>query len=148
MVPFDPHDKTDRIETAAVLAILTFEILKVFDGLLLAITQSPEDGVLTKLGKQIVVAIVIGLVISLSIFSLQLLLFRFRYYPILISLRLKDGEVQSIVLCVIRLFAFVYVFMIVVYTIYRESVCFDFIPQSENFTVADQVLLRIVSVDC
>ena len=55
----DPQ-KTDRWETAAILGVLTFEILKVFDDALLAVTESADDGVLVKLGKKIILVIIIG----------------------------------------------------------------------------------------
>lgn len=65
--------------------------------------------------------------------------FRSRYYPTLISLQLKDTF--------IRFLAFIYVIVIIAYTTYRESFCLDFMPHSENFSVRDELNLRIVRLD-
>lgn len=60
MMPFPSHQKTDRAETAAILGILTFEILKVFDDIFLAVSGSADGGILTKLIKQTIIIIVVG----------------------------------------------------------------------------------------
>ena len=57
--PSDLHQTVDRAETVAIFGILTFEILKVFDDVLVAVSGS-ADGILTKLGKQILIVILIG----------------------------------------------------------------------------------------
>ncbi len=49
-----------RYETAAIFGILTSEILKVFDEILLGISGASDDGVLVKLGKRLIFVIVIG----------------------------------------------------------------------------------------
>lgn len=59
-VSVDLHRDTDRYKTAAILGILTVEILKVFDEVLRAKSGSSDDGVLVKFGGRIVVVIVIG----------------------------------------------------------------------------------------
>lgn len=66
-------------------------------------------------------------------------MFRFRYYPVLISLHIKNPFV--------KIYAAIYVIIIIVYTIYRESVCLDFLPHSENFLALDEVQLRIVNLN-
>lgn len=64
-------------------------------------------------------------------------MFRFRYYPVLISLHIKNPFV--------KVYSAIYVVIIIAYTIYRESVCLDFLPHSENFSALDEVQLRIVN---
>jgi hypothetical protein len=58
--PIDLYHKMNRYETAAVFGILTFEILKVFDDVLLAISETSSEGVLVIFLKRIVVVFLIG----------------------------------------------------------------------------------------
>ncbi len=59
-LPIDLYHKRNRRETAAVFGILTFEILKVFDDVLLAISEASGDGVLVIFLKRIVVVFLIA----------------------------------------------------------------------------------------
>ncbi|CAF1079200.1 unnamed protein product [Rotaria sordida] len=117
--PIDSNKKINRYESAAIFGILTFEILKVFDEVLLTINETSADGVLVKFGKRIFVVIVQGS----------------RYYPVLVSLRLQNTF--------IRFLAFTYVIGILAYTVYRESVCLDFMPNVANLPERNIVQLRI-----
>ncbi|CAF5023013.1 unnamed protein product, partial [Rotaria sp. Silwood1] len=117
--PGDFYQKVNRFETAAIFGILTFEVLKVFEEILLPANEASDDGVLVKLGKRMVIVVVIGC----------------RYYPILTSLRLRNAFG--------RFLAFIYVMIIIGYTVYRESFCFDFLPHSQDFSALDEVQLRI-----
>ena len=125
-----------RYETAAIFGILTSEILKVFDEVLLAIGEASVDGLMIIFLKRIVIVILIGLVVISCFRRFSTNNSRLRYFPILISLRLRNVTV--------RLLAFAYVFGIIMYTIYRESFCLDFMPHSKDFSVSDEIQLRIV----
>jgi len=60
VLSFDPGQIENRYEMAAIFGILTFEILKVFDEILLAVSGASIDGVLIKFGKRIVVVVIVG----------------------------------------------------------------------------------------
>jgi hypothetical protein len=128
--------KMDRFETAAIFGILTSEILKVFDEILLAISEASADGVMIIFLKRMVIVILIGLLVIH--FSIKYITynFRLRYFPILISLRVRH--------VIVRLLTFIYILGIIAYTIYRESFCLDFLPHSKDFSAVDEIHLRIV----
>ncbi len=79
--------------------------------------------------------------LNFGIFSTRCIVYRFRsrYYPTLVSLRLQHP--------IVHFLAFAHVISIIIYTIYRESLCLDFLPHSENFSELDEVKLRIVGLD-
>ena len=132
----NPFHKMHRYETAAIFGLLTSEILKVFDEILVAIGEASVDGLMIVFLKRIVIAILIGLVVIFCFRRFSTYNSRLRYYPILISLRLRHVTV--------RLLAFAYVLGIIMYTIYRESFCLDFMPHSKAFSVSDEIQLRNV----
>ena len=125
-----------RYETAAIFGLLTSEILKVFDEVLLAVGEASVDGVMIVFLKRIVIVILIGLVAISCFRSFFTYDFRLHYFPILLSLRLRN--------IIVRFLAFAYVFGIMLYTIYRESFCLDFMPHSKGFSVSDEIQLRNV----
>jgi hypothetical protein len=48
---------------------------------------------------------------------------------------------------IVRFLAFVHVIGMITYTIYRESFCLDFLPQSKDFSALHEIQLRIVGLD-
>jgi hypothetical protein len=50
----------------------------------------------------------------------------------------------SVQIAIVQFLAFIYVTGIIIYTIYRESFCLDFLPHSENVSAWDEIQLRIV----
>ena len=67
----------------------------------------------------------------------QVIEFRFKYYPVLASLQLRDPAVQSL--------SFVYIIAIIVYTSYRESSCTGYLPLPGAHSALEQAKLRVVS---
>ncbi|CAF2995113.1 unnamed protein product [Rotaria sp. Silwood2] len=116
--PIEPFSIENRFTTATVFGIIAYEVLKIFEGLLFSLNQTPKHGVLFELFTRILTIVVIGL----------------RYYPVLASLQLRN--------IFARFFACLYILYDIIYTIMREGSCMGFLPLSKKHPVLEEAKLR------
>lgn len=137
--PIEPFRTGNRFTTATVFGIIAYEVLKIFEELLLSAGEPARQGVLYELLERIALVILVGYkipVLPLSIIS-NLYSSRLRYYPVLASLQLKN--------IVARFFVCLYILCDIVYTIVREGSCMGFLPLAGQYTVVEEAKLRRVS---
>ncbi|CAF4481627.1 unnamed protein product, partial [Rotaria magnacalcarata] len=118
LAPIEPFRTGNRFTTATVFGIIAYEVLKIFEELLLSTGQPLHQGVLYELLERIAIVILVGL----------------RYYPVLASLQLRN--------IVARFFVCLYILCDIVYTIVREGSCMGFLPLAGQYTAFEEAKLR------
>ncbi|CAF4844743.1 unnamed protein product, partial [Rotaria socialis] len=117
--PIEPFAINNRKETAALVGIVMIEVLMALENVLIDISELWNRGVL----EQFLDRVLIPLVYSI------------RYYPIFISLQHRSR-------C-IRLLAFIYMMVNIIYIIIRRCLCMNFLPKSEKISLLDEAKRRL-----
>jgi hypothetical protein len=60
LIPFNPFLIQHRLSIAAVFGILTYEVSKIFEGLLFSLGQKLDDGILNELFSRIATIFLVG----------------------------------------------------------------------------------------
>lgn len=137
MPQLKPFAVANRYEIAALVGIVMTEIFMALEQFIIDISELWNRGVLMQFWERTFIPLFYRSVNCslLQVFIQVLILFSARYYIIFISLSQRNRNV--------RLLAFIYSMINLMYIIIRRCSCVDFSPPSK-FSIVDQAKHRLV----